>query len=323
MIYGLFHVAADRRHSSNLRGAGPEKAIEIYFANALTLRNSLAAVGHDFTLLTNDAATLERLNCDKFQAEITLRAIPFPLDVPPTMPYYSAHHKIDVFRWFASGAAGSYPVLVDLDVVALRAPTFLAGPRDDIPLVYDASDQVLLLYGAEVAADIRRLAGRDVPVTHWYGGEFIAGPPSFYGTLVERLSGGIWQRYCASFGSFHHQGDEMPVSAALSTMLADGHVIVDVGPVGGVGRFNSWMALYPQKPFWWFERCAFLHVPSDKYFLAKQAARPFDAERFLASYRRYLALRRVKEQANCLAKLALRKRRYYSAKFEVAALARP
>ena len=160
-------------------------------------------------------------------------------------------------------------------------------------------------------------------IASWYGGEFIAGPPSFYAALVERLMSGIWQRYCTGFASFHHQGDEMPVSAALSTMLADGQVIVDVGPIGGIGRFNSWLPLYPQKPFWWFERCAFLHLPMDKLFLAEQAARPFEAERFLASYRRYLALRRVKEQAHCLAKVALRKRRHYSAKFEVAALARP
>jgi hypothetical protein len=53
--------------------------------------------------------------------------------------------------------------------------------------------------------------------------------------------------------------------------------------------------------------------PSGLSFLARQ--------RFLAAYRRSLALRRVKGQVHCVAKVALRKRRHYQAKFEVGALA--
>ncbi len=288
-FYGLLHIG-DGRHSPNLKARGAWGAIRTYFANAVTLSHSLQAVGSDFVLLTNDAATLEAVNRDTLGADITIREIPFRAQVPKEIPFYSAHHKVDVYRWFATTSGGDYPVLVDLDVVALRPPSasFSICASSGIPLVYDISDQVFPAYGEDtIVSDLETLTGHGVPVYRWYGGEFIGGPPDFFARLVGEIDR-LWGAYCRNFASFHHQGDEMLTSAALCRMIAAGCIALDAGPIGGVGRFWGGQPLHPQKPIAWFERCFLAHLPVDKSYLAAQAhRRPFRACVFLRGYRRH------------------------------------
>ena len=143
-FFGLLHVEDGRRQSANLRH-GDDAAAAIYLGNAVRLSNALAAVGCEFTLLTNDAARLGAIDVREFGSGIAMREIPFSAAVPPTAGFYSAHFKVDVFRWFAKFAPEGYPILVDVDAVALRVPpqTLRNCAAAGLPLVYDSSDQVI------------------------------------------------------------------------------------------------------------------------------------------------------------------------------------
>ena len=316
---GLLYVSDGGRTSPNLRADGQATALQAYLANAVTLDNSLKAAGCRFTLLTNARSRLEALNARFFASDIAIREIPFAAQIPGDIPFFAAHHKLDVYRWFAAGGGGDYALLVDLDAVALRPPSgqFTACIRAGMPMLYDISDQVLPLHGEQrIMSDLTRLAGGALAVGRWYGGEFIGGPPRFFARLVGEIDR-LWDRYCGDYGSFYHQGDETPTSAALCKMISEGCVAADVGPIGGVGRYWSWLPLQPQKPFWWFEECFLLHLPNDKHFLAAASGeRPFRAERFLRRYRRHLAVTRPRAQLRCLVKVALRKRHSLSARLE-------
>jgi hypothetical protein len=318
-LYGLLHVSDEGRYSPNLRSGSYEKAIRTYFGDAVTLYNSLRAAGCGFTLLTNDRYRLEDVNRKGFKSSISIREISFQLRVPKAIGYYSAHHKIDVYRWFGNSAPGDYAILVDVDVVALRAPSsqFSACVEAGMPMIYDISDHVFPLFGGErILSDLRLLTELPLSIGHWYGGEFIGGPPKFFRTLANEIDH-LWDRYCSRFESLHHQGDEMLTSAALCKMVMDGCVAIDVGPIGGIGRYGSWLPLHPQKPFWWFEECFLLHLSLDKEYLAKWAnRRPFQSDHFLRSYRRYLLSRRLKALVICLGKVATRNRHSFSSKLE-------
>ena len=306
-FFGLLHVEDGRRQSANLRH-GDDAAAAIYLGNAVRLSNALAAVGCEFTLLTNDAARLGAIDAREFGSSIAMREIPFSAAVPPTAGFYSAHFKVDVFRWFAKLAPEGYPILFDVDAVALRVPprTLRNCAAAGLPLVYDISDQVIPAYGEEtIAADLALLSGSHSPICRWYGGEFIGGRPSFFARLGDEIATS-WERYCQHFAGFHHQGDEILTSAALCRMIASGFPVLDAGPVGIVGRYWSIPPHHPQKPLAWFERCFLAHLPADKAFLARRANEPFDAARFCHAYRRHLALGTFRTAARQLAKRGLR-----------------
>ncbi len=170
-FYGLLHISDEGRHSPNLKARSSPAAISSYVANAVTLANSLRAVGCDFTVVTNDEARLTEINGAGLGANVAVTEISFGTRVPKDILFYSAHHKVDVYRWFSTFAADDYPVLIDFDMVALRPPStaFIACVSSGIPLVYDISDQVFPVFGEDtIAADLERLLGPQVPLRRWY-----------------------------------------------------------------------------------------------------------------------------------------------------------
>jgi len=311
-FYGLLHISDEGRHSPNLKARSSPAAISSYVANAVTLANSLRAVGCDFTVVTNDEARLTEINGAGLGANVAVTEISFGTRVPKDILFYSAHHKVDVYRWFSTFAADDYPVLIDLDMVALRPPStaFIACVSSGIPLVYDISDQVFPVFGEDtIAADLERLLGPQVPLRRWYGGEFTGGRPEFFAKLVEEIYR-LWDAYISSFATFHHQGDEVLTSAALCKMLSEGWSALDAGPIGGVGRYWSGQPLHPQKPFAWVEQCFLAHLPGDKAYLAARAhRRPFRGDVFRREYRWHRLAVEQKSRVRSLAKLALGRRR--------------
>jgi hypothetical protein len=286
-FYGLLHVSEGARQSPNIAGRGSASSVEMYFEDAITLNNSLTLAGCRFTLLTNEVAALEALN-RRFATRVPIRGIPFRSEIPSDVPFYSAHFKLDVFRWLAS--AQSYSMLADLDMVALHPPSraFAACVAAGIPMAYDISDQVFPAFGESVVVDdLTRLAGGQLAVARWFGGEFIAGPPEFFAQLLRHIDD-IWDGYRRIYPSLHHQGDEALTSAALCRLIESGTVVIDAGPIAGIGRFWSRHRLHPQKPLPWFEQCFLLHLPGDKAFVARQAHAPFQPARFRQAYRRHL-----------------------------------
>ncbi len=170
-----------------------------------------------------------------------MREIEFSTSVPRTARYFSAHFKIDVFRWFARLPAETYADARSISTASrLRAPphALVAAADARLPLVYDITDQEAPAFAAgTIEADLAVLTGPS-PVARWYAGEFIAGPPAFFARLAGEIEA-MWQSYCRNIDLFHHQGDEMLTSAALCRMVAAGVPVLDAGPVAIVGRYFS------------------------------------------------------------------------------------
>lgn len=283
-IYGLLHLQSDENSAVNIKVADFRDQVYVYIGNALALKNSLRVHGINFTLLTNRKSIIdERLAMRG--AKLDVVEIPFSTDVPSGLKFYSAHFKIDAFRYLAR-LADNYVGLCDLDMVCINSiPSGLKNIfESSIPVFYDISDQVIPVFGHEVLVqDLSLLTGLKSE-GRWAGGEMIAGPPTFFAELVKVIND-IWPKYVNNVHKLHHVGDEAVVSAALEIMRKNGHYISDAGSLGIVGRFWSGAAQHPQRPFKYFNKCFILHLPSDKRFLSKIGEDIFSVpDSFLKTY---------------------------------------
>jgi hypothetical protein len=270
--------------------------VALYVNNAVNLSNSLRQQGVEFTLLTNKKDIADKV-CTYEGKILQIKEIDFLTKIPSGTKFYSAHFKLDVFRYLSS-ISHEYAAFCDLDMVCINAvPACLVNNiSSGIPMYYDISDQVIPAYGHDVIM-------RDMESIHnlksegrWAGGEFISGTPEFFVALSAEISS-IFDNYIQVIDKLHHVGDEAIVSAALEILRRKGIYIADAGTLGVVGRFWNCSTLHPQKPFDYFKKCFLLHLPADKIFLAKMAARePNEQAIFLTKYIAYKKVLSVKKR---------------------------
>ncbi len=286
-FYGLLHVALDELGPVNARNRQASESLRMYLRNALLLARSLRMQHLPFVLLTNQPDTLEACAREEGYAA-TIQAIPFPELVPKGTLFYSAHHKINVFRWLGTRAPDAYSILVDIDVICAKSlpAAFIEGINAGIPAVYEIGAQVHPAFGRDVVIrDLTRLTGK--PSTGlWYGGEFIGGTAAFFGSLSDRIAE-ILPRYLGQISGMHHVGDEILTSAALELLIDDGLSCMDGGTRHAITRFWNRTTLHAQAPVSRLDAYSLLHLPADKELLARTLARS-DAEilDFSASYQR-------------------------------------
>ncbi|MDB5569630.1 MAG: glycosyltransferase [Hyphomicrobiales bacterium] len=311
-FYSLLHLAENERASVNASMGSFDEQVELYARCALTLSRSLKAHGLPYTLLTNDEAALRKsLGADA--GDLVIQEMPFRLKAPEGARFYSAHYKLDVFRFF-SRLSSAYVVLCDVDMICLAdAPrTFGNLAEAELPACYDISDQVLPAYGEErVIQDLSRIHGM-ASEGRWSGGEFIAGTPAFFGLLSDKTDD-LFDRYVSDIESLHHVGDEMVTSAALEALRRGGLHIADAGSTRVVGRYWNADTKHPQRPFAHFLDCFLLHLPADKSFLASYPAdAQYSRDAFARTYprRKTLGVRRFAKQiVACLNALRPRARK--------------
>lgn len=267
-FYGLLHLDHGERSAVNVKTADFDEQVRLYALCAVNLSNSLALQGKRFTLITNKAGAV-RSALAHTPGELDMREIPFKTAVPRGVDFYSAHHKIDCFRYF-SGLDSQYAALIDLDAICINPfpVSFDRNIARGIAMCYDISDQVIPAFGADrISADLEAIHGLHSE-GRWYGGEFICGPPEFFGKLVETIET-IYANYVENISSLHHVGDEAPVSAALEIMKLNGTQIADAGTLGIVARHWNGRPPFIPRPFEHMSQGTILHLPNDKLFLAK------------------------------------------------------
>lgn len=269
-LYGLLHLAESETTAANVTLRGFDDQVRVYALNALGLSRSLRAQGVDFTLLTNDSARVMS-GLGEGAGEMVVEEIPFRVEIPSGITFYSAHFKLDVYSHLARLPHG-YVGYCDLDVVCLRAvpPALVELMRAGTPACYDITDQVVPAHGADrVSADLALLTGGRTS-GRWTGGEFIAGPPSFFARLV-RTAEEVWPVYREVYPSLHHVSDEALVSPAIEIMRTEGVDIADAGALDIVGRYWNLPVRHPQPPLSTFANDFLLHLPADKRYLASLA----------------------------------------------------
>jgi len=286
-MYGLLHLQENEKTAMNLSNDNFQQLISIYINNAITLANSLRTKGISFTLLTNRKDIINGI-LGQGECDLQVQDIPFITKVPTGIRFYSAHFKLDAFRYLAT-LNEAYVGLCDLDMVCINDfPQSLNNIiKAETPLFYDISEQVIPAHGANnIIRDLKLIHGLESE-GRWSGGEFISGTPDFFNTLIKEIDG-VAQNYFSHVNELHHIGDEAITSAALEVMRRKGQYIADAGALGIVGRFWSISILHPQKSFDYFRQCFLLHLPADKKFLSEMAIkRTITSEKLLDLYDKY------------------------------------
>ena len=240
--------------------------------------------------MTNNKSIInEYISEEQINVTLDVKEIPFTLEIPSGASFYSAHYKIDAFRYFSTLDDGYYS-LCDLDVACINNPPLTLNNlvRSRIPICYDITDQVAPAFGHDIIIrDLTQIA-RLESEGRWMGGEFIAGPPSFFKKLIKEIDD-LFPYYVSNLSSFHHTGDETLTSAALERLRREGVYIADAGTLGIIGRYWGFNVLHPQKPFDYYKNCFLLHLPADKRFLSDSAyLRQEDLSNMSIIYERYL-----------------------------------
>jgi len=284
-FYGLLHLAPTERSAVNVSVKNFDEQLLIYVECALTLSNSVRSKGLKFVLLTNQSQRILEI-VNSLGQSMDVEEIPFTTDVPTGIRFYSAHHKIDCFRYFAT-LKNTYALLIDLDIVCLKQlPLSLRQNIEAGMLIgYDISDQVIPAYGADkIRSDLESIHGVKSE-GRWYGGEFMGATPPLYKKLVDAIKS-IYSNYTRKSNLSHHGGEEPLTSAAIELIKLEGVQMVDAGSLGIIGRYWNARQLHPQKPLKYFLGSFLLHLPSDKKFLAKLSRNsPMETEKFIGLYR--------------------------------------
>lgn len=287
-FYGLLYLCEEDTFAGNISAKSFRDKIATYVNCAITLSNSLQSKGCDFTLLTNNRKAIEEIVQTEGQA-LQVKEIPFTITVPQEIHFYSAHFKLDAFRYLSS-LGDSYVALCDLDIICINdlPHCFSNIIEQKIPMFYDISDQAIPVVGDKVII-------RDLETVHglasegrWAGGEFISGTPEFFQALIQAIDS-IYDNYINNIPNLNHVGDETATSAALEMLRKRGTYIADAGTLGIVGRFWRVETVHPQKSFDYFQRCFLLHLPSDKEFLARMVTdKSMELSEFTTVYANYV-----------------------------------
>jgi hypothetical protein len=301
-FFTLIHICRDEKSLINSNAQSFDAQISLYLTCARQLYFSLQAQGYELIILTNDQPFLERIAKDADGPQII--EIPFPLAVPKGILFYSAHFKIDAYRYLA-GLEEDYVALVDSDVLCINTPTpaFINAVAMKTPLYYDITDQVTPAYGATTIIKDKEALGIQNSLGLWAGGEFISGSPQFFKKVVGVIEEAI-PFYFQNFKDFHHQGDEVLTSVAIERLQRDGiEMIAEAGSLSIIARYWNARTKHVQKPLAGLAHHFLIHLPADKAFFGKinrTKDKPWD---FFGAYTSHLSLTKFTRPINALKRM--------------------
>jgi hypothetical protein len=305
IFYGLLYIDEKQRHHTNIRGGGDP--LDVYLRCASLCARSVAQQGYSFRLVTNDR---RRIETGLRQLGIAIPDVleqEFKLNVPPNLPFRTAHFKLELYEFLGSGRLGDHAGVIDVDSVMVAPIDFPPLPPGKL-LGYDITDQIIGEYGCDdVCSDIERVSGARPSECRWFGGEFLFGHAESFRELATSIFR-LWPNYVARIGELHHIGDEMLVAAAIS----EGRLaMIDAGQLGIVVRWWTARTNFKQMPFDTAVRRSILHLPSDKTFLARAADAEYSPGSFIADFRREAGAKLMRRKLfNALEGLVGRKQKY-------------
>lgn len=294
-FYTLLHVTESEKSLHNDSVSSFRDQINLYVQCIIRLDKSLKKTESTLSVITNDAVYVKTFLKDY---PIEVIDIEFSLKVPSGISYFSPHFKIDVYKYFAS-LNEKYVALIDNDILCLNnTPPHLNGIIElGIPMYYDVTDQIVPSETREVVLRDKQKVSRDNVIGLWFGGEFIAGPPSFFGELYHEI-GTIKDSYFTNYPTLFHKSDETLSSIAIERMIINGHKILDAGALDIIGRFWSPKPRHVQRSFDAYTNHFLLHLPSDKKFLMSLDDDEIEKEVFIAKYKKYLQKRSIRTFAS-------------------------
>lgn len=262
-LYSLMYVAdSESKQFSGRVYAGNEK-LDCYVRGACILDKSLKINGfkQGLILLVNDERAIQDSLSRIAYSDLRVKRIEFGLDVPKGCKFYSAHYKIDVFKYFSTRPDNEYSVLLDSDIVSISPfkDDFYSIVEKGIPMIYTLSRYG----GAKKYVDVNKIVD-DIDWMLWAGGEFIGGGKEFFGQIYDDILK-FKDRYWSNINNdLFHVGDEMLTSIALRH-LSNKFSPVDVGSLGVIYRYWS---RFDESDYTSYNT-SLVHFPGDKAFFAK------------------------------------------------------
>lgn len=268
-FYTLLYI--DRSETRRLAGKvySQDKRIDVFVRNACildrTLRLACAAQGIDgCTILTNDHARIH-LSLQRMGYTIGgVKTIPFTMQVPTGISFYSAHFKIDAIRYFSTLSTDEYSVLLDNDVVCLTAlpQAFLDAVAKSRPMNYTLLNEINNDNRLQICDICNEVDPRTMM---WSGGEIIGGVAETYKSLVEKIDTVLPRYFEMVKKGLFHIGDEMPVSIAWQLLRQEGWQPVDAFDLRLLYRYWGNEETKSLRSY----GTSLIHLPYDKVFLAK------------------------------------------------------
>lgn len=281
-LYTLLHSKDAKPTYTDAELAAAKQRLTPYFLCAVQLHRSLRVAGVELAILTNSRFIIDHINAGQYDIEVV--EFDFTMAAPKESVFYSAHFKVDAYRFLASSNE-PYVGIVDSDVSCINqmTPSLRNVIRQQLPVYYDITNQMAPAYGFErVVRDKEKVMGRS-SIGLWAGGEFIAGPPTFFQRLVQEVEL-IQDQYLKVWNTLFHASDETLTSVALENLMAGGYHVHDAGALGVIERFWSINTRHHQKPLTSCTDSFLLHLPADKDFLAARGKEE-SFESFLKKYR--------------------------------------
>lgn len=273
-FYTLLYI--DKNEIRSLSKTGIGRATNLSFKDRLKMFLGCAALLNktlqinkvgNLEILTNDIQLLDKLQSD-FGYTIKATEIEFSLDVPQGIKFYSAHFKIDVFKYLGTLSNQQISFLLDNDVICtnqipqvienIEQANYLKGKHFPA-LIYE-----MPLYGGERMVSDKKKIDKEQIHGLWAGGEFIAGTSDFYLNLYNEIMT-IKDKYWSVCQELFHQGDEMLTSVALENIFYKcKYPLLNAGDLGLIKRYWSILDSNPyyQNKTW------FAHLPYDKGMLS-------------------------------------------------------
>lgn len=286
--YTLLYINENETSLGNgLSGKYSEK-IEKYVNCCSSLNSSLILHNQPkLKVITNNAELI-----NKIDSNLDCIQIKFKTKVDSSIPFASAHCKLDVFSYFSTLPENCYSILLDSDVLCINdtAP-IMKNIASGIPIAYDITDQQFQGIGTERVCKDKELLIKKVlrektdfmSSGFWAGGEFIGGTADFYKTLYNMCKK-ILPVYLENCKKLFHNGDEMIVSCALEILIRQKKVFVfDAGTLGIIGRYYDSSTNHVQHIWKYFKKNMFVHLPMDKDFLGTKKLDFSSSEKMLSS----------------------------------------
>jgi len=243
------------------------------------LHDSLKKIGYKLIILTNEPGIISEK-----EPSLAVCMVNFELNIPEGIRFYSAHYKIEVFR-FLSLHGDNYSILLDNDVVCINnMPENMEEIiKINMPIYYDTTDQCYPAYGRRTLIEDKTAVMEEESIGNWAGGEFIGGNRQFFDVIYKSCMN-YWDAYIKNTSRLHHIGDEMLTSCAIEKYILEGNRIFNIGSIGCIGRYWSVKTLHIGKPFEALLDNFLLHLPADKEYLAKYNY----GGNFIKDYQKYI-----------------------------------
>ena len=250
----------------NLKLKSLNKKYEIFIKNAYNLANSLKKQKLKFVLLTNNLKKISEFEKINF----TVRKINFKKKISTKTPFYSAHYKLDVFKYFEK--QNHLCCLLDLDVIAINkiSEYLIFAKNRKNNLVYDLNSKKDKKHNTKIIKTLKMCNNLANNQPNWYGGEFIFGNNIFFKTINTKIKY-IYPRYIKNINKIHHIGDETIVNSALQIIKKEKQIkFTDISKNKVIARYWSINTKTKQKKIDYLLKNYFLlHLPADKVFLSK------------------------------------------------------